>query len=94
MSTDNRSHSSYVDDRSSERHCRDGPVLLHPFVDFFLRNHILPESESEKSLHKALAATALAKKELPHTFVPTQALPDAFSKGCEMVFGTLTNSMV
>ena len=78
--------------RSSERHCRDGPILLSFFINFLLRNRVLPESE--KDLRKALAATELARKELPQTFVISRTLPDAFSKGCEMVFGTLTNSMV
>ena len=77
--------------RSSERHCRDGPILLSFFINFLLRNRVLPESE--KDLRKALAATELARKELPQTFVISRTLPDAFSKGCEMVFGTLTNAM-
>ncbi|KAI0832784.1 hypothetical protein BC628DRAFT_1407181 [Trametes gibbosa] len=74
----------------SEKMCRDGPILLAFFLNFLIRNRVFPESE--KDLRKAVAVTEQAKKELPQSFVISRAIPDDFSRGCEMIFGTMTNS--
>ncbi|CDO69572.1 hypothetical protein BN946_scf184759.g12 [Trametes cinnabarina] len=87
--------SGYYRDRGmifSEKFCRDGPILLQFFLNFLLRNRVLPESE--KDLRKAVAATGQAQKELPHSFVISRAIPDDFSQGCELLFGTKTHSNV
>ncbi|KAI9064890.1 hypothetical protein FKP32DRAFT_1591102 [Trametes sanguinea] len=87
--------SGYYRDRGmifSEKYCRDGPILLNFFLNFLLRNRVFPESE--KDLRKAVAVTELAQKELPHSFVVSRAVPDDFSQGCELLFGTKTHSNV
>ncbi|KAH9854986.1 hypothetical protein C2E23DRAFT_867081 [Lenzites betulinus] len=76
----------------SEKMCRDGPILLAFFLNFLIRNRVFPESD--KDLRKALAVTEQAKKELPQSFVISRAIPDDFSRGCEMIFGTMTNNGV
>ncbi|KAI0775885.1 hypothetical protein BD413DRAFT_602425 [Trametes elegans] len=87
--------SGYYRDRGmifSEKFCRDGPILISFFLNFLIRNRVFPESE--KDLRKAVAVTGLAKKELPHSFVISRFVPDAFSRGCEFIFGTMTHARV
>ncbi|KAI0737732.1 hypothetical protein C8Q80DRAFT_1114829 [Daedaleopsis nitida] len=85
--------SGYFRDRGlmfSEKICRDGPILIAFFLNFLLRNRVFPEME--KDLKKAVAVAELARTELPHTFVISRVAPDAFSKGCESLFGVMTHS--
>ena len=80
-----------ISGRSSERTCTDGPILVRFFLNFVLRNRVFPELE--KPLRKAVAVTETASRELPQTFVISKAVPeDAFSKGCELLFGSMTDS--
>ncbi|KAI0758057.1 hypothetical protein C8Q74DRAFT_1373105 [Fomes fomentarius] len=75
----------------SQKFCADGPILIRFFLNFLLRNRVLPEYE--KMLKKAVAVTDAAAMELPHTFVISKAAPDdKFSKGCELLFGSMTDS--
>ncbi|KAI0638537.1 hypothetical protein C8Q77DRAFT_439030 [Trametes polyzona] len=85
--------SGYYRDRGmsfSERFCRDGPILIQFFLNFLIRNRVLPESE--KDLRKAVAVTEQAKLELPQSFVISRAIPDDFSEGCEILYGTMTHN--
>ncbi|OSD04489.1 hypothetical protein PYCCODRAFT_1364032 [Trametes coccinea BRFM310] len=87
--------SGYYRDRGmifSEKYCRDGPILLNFFLNFLLRNRVFPESE--KDLRKAVAITEQAQKELPHSFVVSRTVPDEFSQGCELLFGTKTRTNI
>ncbi|KAI9000675.1 hypothetical protein BD414DRAFT_472396 [Trametes punicea] len=87
--------SGYYRDRGmifSRKFCRDGPILLSFFLNFLLRNRVFPESE--KDIRKAVAVTEQAKQELPHSFVISGVIPDDFSRGCELLFGTMTYSTV
>lgn len=67
---------------------RDGPILISFWLNFLLRNRVLPEPEHEKSLRKALLVVEQARKELPQTFVIGKALPDAVGTGCEALWGS------
>ncbi|KAH9899498.1 hypothetical protein C8Q73DRAFT_638885 [Cubamyces lactineus] len=83
--------SGYYRDRGmsfSEKFCRDGPILINFFLNFVLRNRVFPESE--RDLRKAIAVTEQAKKELPHSFIISRAIPDDFSRGCGLIFGAMT----
>ncbi|KAI0371610.1 hypothetical protein BV20DRAFT_941736 [Pilatotrama ljubarskyi] len=87
--------SGYYRDRgmsTSEKFCRDGPYMVGFFLNFLLRNRVFPESE--KDLRRAVAVTEQAKKELPHSFVISRAIPDDFSRGCEILFGSMTTANV
>ncbi|RPD66786.1 hypothetical protein L226DRAFT_476665 [Lentinus tigrinus ALCF2SS1-7] len=87
--------SGYYRDRGmafSEKSCRDGPILLDFFLKFLLRHRIFPEME--KSLKKAIAVAELAKKELPHTFVLSKTVPDGFSEGCKLLYGSMAQAFV
>ncbi|KAI0677197.1 hypothetical protein C8Q78DRAFT_1073923 [Trametes maxima] len=87
--------SGYYRDRGlsmAEKSCRDGPLLLGFFLNFLLRNRVFPECE--KGLRKAVAITEQARTELLHCFVVCKAIPDLFSNGCELVYGTMTHSTV
>ncbi|TFK92856.1 hypothetical protein K466DRAFT_479718 [Polyporus arcularius HHB13444] len=87
--------SGYFRDRGlmfSEKFCRDAPILLDFFLKFLIRNRIFPEME--KSIKKAIAITELAKKELPHTFVLSKAIPDGFSQGCKLLYGSMERAHV
>ncbi|KZT71530.1 hypothetical protein DAEQUDRAFT_763755 [Daedalea quercina L-15889] len=83
--------SSYFRDKGliwSEQRVRDGPILIGFWLNFLLRNRILPEPEHEKGLRKALLVVEQARKELPQTFVIGKALPDSVGAGCEALWGT------
>ena len=43
----------------------------------------------EKSIKKAIAVAEVARKELPHTFVLSKNVPDGFSEGCKLLFGSM-----
>lgn len=70
--------------------CRDGPWIVQFFLEFLIRNRVLPESE--KALRKAAAAAELAKCELPLTFVIGEALPDKVGRSFESLFGSFTSA--
>ncbi|KAI0329570.1 hypothetical protein GY45DRAFT_1252684 [Cubamyces sp. BRFM 1775] len=87
--------SGYYRDRGmafSEKFCRDGPILINFFLNFLLRNRVFPESE--RDLRKAVAITEQARKELPHMFVVSHAIPNGFNSGCGLIFGTMTRPYV
>ncbi|KAI0940051.1 hypothetical protein AcV5_001261 [Taiwanofungus camphoratus] len=89
--------SSYFRDKGfiwSEQRARDAPILVAFFLNFLLRNRVLPEPEHEKGLRKALAVAEQAKKELPATFVIGKALPDKFSTGCEELWGNMNEGLL
>ena len=65
-------------------------MLLGFFLRFVLRHRVFPEIE--RDLKKAAAVVETARKELPHTFVVSKAIPDGFSRGCELLFGTATHT--
>ena len=67
---------------------RDGPILIGFWLNFLLRNRVLPEPEHEKGLRKALLVVEQARKELTQTFVIGKALPDAVGVGCEALWGS------
>lgn len=67
---------------------RDGPILIGFWLNFLLRNRVLPEPEHEKGLRRALLVIEQARKELPQTFVIGKALPDAVGAGCEALWGS------
>ncbi|KAI0072986.1 hypothetical protein K474DRAFT_1667146 [Panus rudis PR-1116 ss-1] len=73
--------------------CRDGPILVEFFLNFILRNRILPEPEYEKGFRRALEVVKLAKKELPLTFTLGEALPDATNQALESLMGDMTRGM-
>ncbi|KAL4251123.1 hypothetical protein ABKN59_005610 [Abortiporus biennis] len=74
-----------------KRHCRDGPILIEFFINFILRNRVLPEYEVD--LRKALLVLKQARNDLPMTFEVGEALPDKFSGGCESLFGSMTQAL-
>ncbi|KAH9947216.1 hypothetical protein B0H21DRAFT_360452 [Amylocystis lapponica] len=87
--------SSYYRDKGliwSEQRTRDGPILIGFFLNFLLRNRVLPEHE--KGLQRALLVVEQARKELPATFVVGKALPDDFSDGCRELFGNMTQALM
>lgn len=89
LTAHDRAHTNSWRVGSSEKSCRDGPILLAFFLNFLLRNRVFPEAD--KKLRKAVAAAELAQKELPHSFVISRGIPDAFSRGCEHLFGTMVD---
>ncbi|KAI0650384.1 hypothetical protein C8Q79DRAFT_998242 [Trametes meyenii] len=87
--------SGYYRDRGlsmSEKSCKDGPLLIGFFLNFLIRNRVFPEYE--KGLRKAVAVTEQARTELLHCFVVCKEIPDLFSNGCEVLYGTMTHSTV
>ncbi|KAG1735457.1 hypothetical protein EDB19DRAFT_1724597 [Suillus lakei] len=71
----------------SERNLVNAPHLLSFFLNFVLRNRVLPKASHERGIRSALDIVELAKKELPLTYKIGQALPDVFSDGCKECFG-------
>ncbi|KAG0698703.1 hypothetical protein DFH29DRAFT_940358 [Suillus ampliporus] len=71
----------------SERNLLNAPHLLSFFLNFVLRNRVLPKALHERGIRRALDIVELAKKELPLTYKIGQALPDGFSDGCKECFG-------
>ncbi|KAJ7508821.1 hypothetical protein B0H11DRAFT_1962712 [Mycena galericulata] len=64
------------------------PHLLRFFVEFLLRNAVLPENVV--GLRKALDVIAIAGNELPLIPVVSNALPDSFSAACTGCWGRKT----
>ncbi|KAG2066082.1 hypothetical protein BDR04DRAFT_1107344 [Suillus decipiens] len=71
----------------SERNLVNAPHLISFFLNFVLRNRVLPKASHERGIRSALEIVELAKKELPLTYKIGQALPDVFSDGCKECFG-------
>lgn len=71
----------------SERNLINAPHLLSFFLNFVLRNRVLPRASHESAIRRALDIIELGKKELPLTYKIGQALPDRFSDGCKEMFG-------
>ncbi|TCD59967.1 hypothetical protein EIP91_010957 [Steccherinum ochraceum] len=78
--------------RRDKVRCRDGPILVQFFIEFLLRNRVLPESEKE--FKKALEIVKLARRELLQTYVISGALPDIFSDRLCTLFGSMTQRAV
>jgi hypothetical protein len=78
----------------SEKGCRDGPLVLEFFIAFLLRNNVFPDSPVNDRLRDALNIAQLAKKELPASFGIARSLPDAFSKGCQQLWGSKIEIMI
>ncbi|OAX42062.1 hypothetical protein K503DRAFT_684123 [Rhizopogon vinicolor AM-OR11-026] len=70
----------------SERNLINAPHLLSFFLNFILRNRVLPRASHESAIRRALDIVELAKKELPLTYKIGQTLPDGFSDGCKECF--------
>ncbi|KAG1844950.1 hypothetical protein DFJ58DRAFT_801710 [Suillus subalutaceus] len=71
----------------SERNLVNAPHLISFFLNFVLRNRVLPKASHERGIRRALDIVELGKKELPLTYKIGQALPDVFSDGCKECFG-------
>lgn len=71
----------------SERNLVNAPHLISFFLNFVMRNRVLPKASHERGIRSALDIVELAKKELPLTYKIGQALPDVFSDGCKECFG-------
>ena len=76
----------------SDRNLVTGPRLTGFFLNFLLRNRVLPESNHERGLRRALEVTAVGQKELPLTAKLGQALPDTISMALHDCFGRMTGS--
>lgn len=74
----------------SDKNLHIGPRLVEFFINFLLRNRVLPEPSHERGLRATLEITALATKELPLTAKLGQALPDVLSTGLRDVLGRKT----
>ncbi|KAH7922047.1 hypothetical protein BV22DRAFT_1121726 [Leucogyrophana mollusca] len=82
--------SSYMREQGliwSEKNLANMPRLLDFFINFILRNRVLPELKHERGLRKALEIIEIAKTELPLTFKIGQILPDPFSEACKECWG-------
>lgn len=64
------------------------PRVLGYFVNFLLRNRVLPEAEYESGLRRSLDIIAKAQKELPLIAKVAKVYPDALSLGCIDTFGS------
>lgn len=73
----------------SDRNLTNVPHLVGFFIDFMLRNRVLPEYERE--LRRAMEVVNVAKKELPLTSKIGKALPGDFSKACEECWGRVSS---
>ncbi|KAH8096655.1 hypothetical protein BXZ70DRAFT_991439 [Cristinia sonorae] len=72
--------------------CRDGPIVVQFFLEFLIRNRVIPETEKE--FKKALDIVKAARKELPMTFVVGNLLPDALSIGFFHLFGSMSQRAI
>ncbi|KAJ7617773.1 hypothetical protein FB45DRAFT_214560 [Roridomyces roridus] len=71
----------------SDRNLVNAPHLLRFFVNYLLRNHVLPDEASERSLRAALVTIDIAATELPMTSKISKAIPDDFSRACQGFVG-------
>ena len=58
------------------------------WIDFLIRNKVLPSSERITKLKRAKEVTTLALKEYPLTAKLSKIIPDEFSAGCNECWGT------
>ncbi|KAJ7243644.1 hypothetical protein C8J57DRAFT_1365554 [Mycena rebaudengoi] len=63
------------------------PHILRFFVNYLLRNNVLPDKTSERSLKAAIQIIDAAAKELPLTSKISKVLPDAFAMACQSLWG-------
>jgi hypothetical protein len=61
-------------------------------VNYLLRNHVLPDKTTERSLRSALEIIDRAAKELPLTAELGKKLPDDFSVACQGCWGRRVDS--
>ncbi|KAJ6483717.1 hypothetical protein C8R47DRAFT_1131733 [Mycena vitilis] len=71
----------------NERNLVSAPHLLRFFVQYLLRNQVLPDRTTERSLRAALETIDAAGKELPITAKLAKLLPDDFSMACQGCWG-------
>ncbi|KAJ6605947.1 hypothetical protein B0H10DRAFT_2075275, partial [Mycena sp. CBHHK59/15] len=71
----------------ADRNLTNAPQLLRFFVEYLLRNRVLPDQASERSLKNVLDIIKIASKELPLTPKISKALPDNFSMACQSYWG-------
>ncbi|KAJ7631869.1 hypothetical protein DFH06DRAFT_1479747 [Mycena polygramma] len=71
----------------NERNLVSAPHLLRFFVQYLLRNQVLPDKTTERSLRAALETIDAAGKELPITAKLAKLLPDDFSMACQGHWG-------
>lgn len=76
--------------RRSDRNLVIGPRITTFFINFLIRNNVLPESHHERGFKRALELAELALKELPLTAKIGQALPDDLSLGLKECFGQMS----
>ncbi|KAJ6555442.1 hypothetical protein DFH09DRAFT_1280454 [Mycena vulgaris] len=89
--------SSYMKNQGfvfAERNLTNAPHILRFFVNYLLRNKVLPDKTSERSLRAALEIIDTAAVELPLTAKISQALPDEFSAACQGYWGRRADSYV
>ncbi|KAF7352129.1 hypothetical protein MVEN_01176000 [Mycena venus] len=67
----------------ADRNLVSTPHLLRFFVNYLLRNQVLPDKTTERSLKSALQIIDAAAKELPLTAELAKKLPDDFSMACQ-----------
>ncbi|KAJ7474309.1 hypothetical protein FB451DRAFT_1367229 [Mycena latifolia] len=72
----------------SNRNLVNAPHLLRFFVEFLLRNQVLPDPRSQAGLKRALNILEVAGTALPLTSKIAKALPDAFSEACQACWGS------
>ncbi|KAJ7697832.1 hypothetical protein B0H17DRAFT_1197169 [Mycena rosella] len=87
--------SSYMRDQGlvwDERKLVGAPHLMRFFVKYLIRNAVLPEHTD--ALMRALDVIAVAGIELPRMPAMSNALPDAFARGCEGCWGRKVDGLV
>ncbi|KAJ7117883.1 hypothetical protein C8R43DRAFT_99803 [Mycena crocata] len=71
----------------SDRNLINTPHLLRFFVNYMLRNEVLPDKTSDRSLRHGVEIIDIASKELPLTAKISKVFPDAFSVACQNYWG-------
>ncbi|KAJ7455821.1 hypothetical protein FB451DRAFT_639097 [Mycena latifolia] len=82
--------SSYMKNQGlcwAERNLTNAPHVLRFFVEYVLRNKVLPDKTSDRSLRAALEIIDVAGAELPLTAKVSKLLPDDFSLACQNCWG-------
>ncbi|KAJ7098562.1 hypothetical protein B0H15DRAFT_1018873 [Mycena belliarum] len=70
-----------------ERNLTNAPHVLRFFVEYLLRNKVLPDKTSDRSLRAALQTIDVAATELPLTAKLSKVIPDDFSLACQGCWG-------
>ncbi|KAJ7509130.1 hypothetical protein B0H11DRAFT_1963960 [Mycena galericulata] len=76
----------------ADRNLVNAPHVLRFFVNYLLRNHVLPDRTSERHLRSALQTIDAAAKELPLTSKISKILPDDFSRVCQVIWGRMDDN--